>query len=289
MRTKDVVLAVMLMGWACRIPPPPPDLVYRSYFRLVYHTSPFNVATVVDAQVAHQVWWDNPIPRYQTEAFAGSFHGYREPCRLEILMTGNTAALSRAAWPLVPDSAGDSTGFRFTQRTFSGTETYTTDGQRLFDTYYNINTPDTVLVLQLPRLITVDENGNDLPRGFNGIAFEGDHPDLYSPFNLFVPSIWINTRVALVNAPRSVFAHEIAHVFLREPPTFPTVWGDNSTAFLHIQTSVQFDKLRWFPNPGVMGLESATDTNRQVLVEADGWDECFDAKSSRFVKWDIAP
>ena len=146
-----------------------------------------------------------------------------------------------------------------------------------------------MLVFQLPRLITVDENGNDLPRGFNGISFDGDHPDPYSPFNLYVPSIWINTRVALVNAPRSVFSHEIAHVFLREPPTFPTAWGDNSTAFLHIQTLVQSDKLTWLPNPGVMGVETATDTNRQVLVEADGWDECFDAHSSRYVRWDIAP
>ena len=116
-----LVLMVIGTGWACRLPPPPPDIIYRSYFRLVYHTSPFNVATVVDAQVAQEVWWDNPIPRYQTETYVGSFRGYREPCRLNILMTANTAALSSAAWPLVPDSAGDSTGFRFTQRTFGGT------------------------------------------------------------------------------------------------------------------------------------------------------------------------
>jgi len=150
-------------------------------------------------------------------------------------MTPSTG-LSRAAWPLVPDSAGDSTGFRFTQRTFSGTDTYTPDGQRLFDTYYRADMPDTVLVFQMPRLITVDENGNDLPRGFNGIEFDGDKGVLYEPFNLYVPSIWINTQVAAVNAPRSVFSHEIAHMFLREPPVFPTVWGDNSTQFLHIQT-----------------------------------------------------
>jgi len=116
-----LVLMVIGTGWACRLPPPPPDIIYRSYFRLVYHTSPFNVATVVDAQVAQEVWWDNPIPRYQTETYVGSFRGYREPCRLNILMTANTAALSSAAWPLVPDSAGDSTGVRFTQRTFGGT------------------------------------------------------------------------------------------------------------------------------------------------------------------------
>jgi len=38
-----------------------------------------------------------------------------------------------------------------------------------------------------------------------------------------------------------------------------------------------------------MALVTATDANRQVLVGVDGWDECFDAQSSRFVKWDIAP
>lgn len=87
----------------------------------------------------------------------------------------------------------------------------------------------------------------------------------------------------------SVFAHEIAHILLPEPPAIPTSWGDNSTVFLHIQTSIGANKLRWLPDPGVIGQEAATDANRQTLIDADGHDECFDAKSSRYVKWEIVP
>lgn len=230
------------------------------------------------------------LPRYQTEAFnTGSFQGYREPCRISVLITANRVGLTNADWPLIPDSAGNPTGFRFSQRTFSGIETSTPDGQRLFDTAFNASTPDTVVVFQLPQLITVDENGNDLPRGFNGIAFDGDDPDLFSPFDLYVASIWINSRVAAQFAPQSVFAHEIAHIVLLEPSAFPTPWGDNSTSFLHVQTSVGTDKLAWAPNPGVMASVTATDVNRQVLVSVDGRDECFEAKSSRYVRLEIAP
>lgn len=223
---------------SCRVPPPPRDILFRSYFRLVYHTSRFNVATAVNGTVAHQIWWDNQIPRYQTEAFnTGSFHGYREACRVEILFTSNTAPLSSASWPLVPDSAGDSTGFRFTQQLGDGTLASTPEGQQLFDLYYNSGTPDTVLVFQFPQLITVDPQGQDLPRGFNGIAFDGEDPELYSPFSLYQASIWINTiPTQQTGGLATVFAHEISHILLPDPIGIPSFWGDNSTVFLHIQT-----------------------------------------------------
>jgi len=263
-------------------------LAFRFYFRLVYHTSPFNTANVVNVPVAQAVWSDNPILRYQNEAFnTGSFQGYGEFCRIDITMTGNTAALSSTDWPLVIDNSGNATGFRITQRNLDGTETNTPDGDRLFRQFYNPSTPDTVLVFQFPQLITVDENGNDLPRGYNGIAFDGDAVGFYSPFDLYLPSIWINTRVAQQYAPKTVFAHEIAHIVLNEPPAFSTLWGDNSTSFLHIQTSVGEDKLAWIPNPGVVGLVTASDVNRQTLISVDGQQQCFDAKSSRYVKWEI--
>lgn len=188
-----VVLAILAVSQACgcSAPPPPQDIVFRSYYRLIYHTSPFNSAPSVNGAVAIQVWGDNQIPRYQTEAFnTGSFHGYKSPCRLEILFTGNSAAVTSASWPLVPDSSGDSTGFRFTRQLGDGTEASTPEGQQLFESFFVSGTPDTVLVFKFPQLITVDPLGHDLPRGFNGIAFDG-------------PTLRISTSLPIYFRPQS--------------------------------------------------------------------------------------
>jgi len=86
-------------------------------------------------------------------------------------------------------------------------------------------------------------------------------------------------------APLSVLAHEIGHILLPEPPGISyAIWGDNSTIYLHIQTHVGVDKIGIDPNVGATNEVTATDLNRQYLIDVDGDSECIDASGSRYIK-----
>lgn len=70
--------------------------------------------------------------------------------------------------------------------------------------------------------------------------------------------------------PYSTLAHEMGHILLDplNPPNNSSLWGDNSTPFLHIETHIGIVKL-FRRNPAGVGPVDpvvATDINRRNLI-----------------------
>ena len=280
------VCGTLLLLQACAGAVTTSDGRFSANFREVYHPSSLTVLGTFNLPVAQQVWGSNRMLCWETDRNTGFpfYCGHEDPCGLTIVKTDNSGAMSATAFPLVNDS-----GFRLDAVDAIGDEEPYVDGQTLFDTYYDVvHAPDTVPVFLLPRLIQVDANGQDQWRGANGLSYTYNYP----PTDYYAPSIWINTRVAQFGlpgvpggAPLSVLAHEIGHILLPEPPGISyAIWGDNSTIYLHIQTHVGVDKIGIDPNVGATNEVTATDLNRQYLIDVDGDSECIDASGSRYIK-----
>jgi len=248
----------------------PPDYHFRVHLRGIVHTSPLNYTDGFNILTADHVWNAARILVYDSALVGNEYGGEADSCGIQPIAQPS-ATISPPTWTLVQDS-----GWFVTQKFPGDPATYVhPDGQRLFDAFYSIAS-DTVPVFIIPHLIELQADGSYGWRGIEALAFAS---------GTMFPSIWINARVNHADGIFSTLAHEMSHILIDPQP--PSLWGDNSTPFLHIQTHIlpSVQKLtRASTAIGRTILVNATDQNRQNLIRLRVRDACLDAKFSRYVK-----
>jgi hypothetical protein len=255
---------------ACQQPPPPGSFLRRTYMKEVYHTSPLNYRDGYNIAVATGVWYFNALYDYNEAFYEEEYRGARDPC--DIVPTDlPAAAISAPQWPLYLDS-----GLIVTQELADGTQEPYVDALNLFDAFHPFAS-DTAPVFMLPLLYIIRNTGQIEQRGIQALAF---------PSGWMEPSVWFNSRVFHANPTPSTLAHELAHLLLDPQP--PTLWRDNATPFLHIQTETGVTRQgRASSAVGPVVSVTATDVNRRNLIVYNNRSACRDAQFSRHVHIEI--
>lgn len=246
----------------------PVNLPGRMYVKEVYHTDPLTYRPAFDIGPVRETWQVNRMLVYDSFFAGQEYRGEVDSCGIEpvVMPAASVSELLR-----------EDSGFAATEiDPFTGRERPHFDALRVFNAHF-VPGDSVIPAFVFPRLIRVDAAGMYEWLTSLAIAWEGGET---------YPSVWLNSREVkrrietqtLAFQPRSTLSHEISHLLL--DPILPTVWDDNATRFLHIQTHLFEPKLERSSAsaPGPVQTVTATDLNRRLLIQHGIRSACNDAK-----------
>jgi hypothetical protein len=258
-RVRGWVVALGVSGalTACSEGARAPDVVSDVILRSVRHTSQYTWTPAFSLGPAVETFGTSRVTRYSS---APDYLSEDDACGIQVQQALNSTTTSV---PLEQDS-----GFVLIQTDANGVRSPTAEANTLFFEYYDGGLPHVVLAFNLPRI--AERNA------LNQVIWPDDYARSYLPGALY-PSIWLNSRIQQADAVFSSMAHELGHLLIEaQDPSW-----NHLTPFLNIISPI--DSVRYARDPAgsftILSL-SATDTNRRVLIELDGSNQCVHARRS---------